>query len=118
MLFHVCSVNLMFISLISLKHLVTQGWNLCTTDTDTEHHKFDDFVEDRAMLLLQDPWSLDSEASTWGEVKLKKPCGLYMSFCRDFLNQDFAGLSWVDQNVWSSNMSKKSLKVWLPRDVS
>lgn len=40
-----------------------------------------------------------------------------MSLCRDFLNQDFAGLSRVDQKVWSSNMSKKSLKVWLPRDV-
>ena len=53
-------------------------------------------------------------------MKLKKPCGLriiYMSLCRDFLNQDFAGLSRVDQKVWSSNMSKKSLKVWLPRDV-
>ena len=45
-----------------LYDLVTQGWNLCTADTDTEHHKFD-IDEDGAMLLLPDTWS-DSKA-TW-----------------------------------------------------
>ncbi len=56
------------------------------------------------MLLLPDTWS-DSKA-TWKV----KPCGFYM-LCCDFLKrQDCAGLSWVDQ--------KKSLKAWLPRDVS